>query len=363
MKVCHITSAHNSNDVRIFHRQCVSLANAGYDTYLVAQGQSREEKGVKVIGVGDVPTNRLKRMFFFSRLVIKKALEIDADIYQIHDPELLSFAKQLKRKGKKVIFDSHEFYGYQIMHKSYIPKFLRQLASSFYMRYEAHLCKKIDSVIYVCTVNGKNYFENRAKKSLSVANYIDTDNFPLQKVDKKTDAIIYAGTISATRGITHLAQAAKKAQVKLILCGTCASSNYMAELLKDFPETIDYRGSVDWNELSKLYNSVKIGVSTLLFKGQYAIIDTLPTKVYEYWWAGLPVIISKTHYANDFFNKFKCGICVDPENTDEIAQAIKFLLANPEEAKKLGENGRRVVIDEYNWNIESKKFLDLYKEL
>lgn len=44
IKVCHMTSAHGEEDVRIFHKECVSLAKAGYDTYLVERGESRREK-------------------------------------------------------------------------------------------------------------------------------------------------------------------------------------------------------------------------------------------------------------------------------------------------------------------------------
>ena len=65
MKVCHMTSAHDSDDVRIFQKECVSLAKSGHEVYLVARGQSRNEKNVTVIGVGDAPSGRLKRMFFF----------------------------------------------------------------------------------------------------------------------------------------------------------------------------------------------------------------------------------------------------------------------------------------------------------
>ena len=43
VKVCHMTSAHGEEDVRIFHKECVSLANAGYDVYLVECGESREK--------------------------------------------------------------------------------------------------------------------------------------------------------------------------------------------------------------------------------------------------------------------------------------------------------------------------------
>lgn len=51
IKVCHLTSAHDSDDVRIFQKECVSIAeDASFDVYLIAPGASREEKNVKVTG-------------------------------------------------------------------------------------------------------------------------------------------------------------------------------------------------------------------------------------------------------------------------------------------------------------------------
>ena len=55
MKVCHISSAHAPNDTRIFHKQCASLARAGYDTTFVVKAKDPQsvgettEKGVRVI--------------------------------------------------------------------------------------------------------------------------------------------------------------------------------------------------------------------------------------------------------------------------------------------------------------------------
>ena len=101
MKICHVTSVHISTDVRIFVKECPSLARAGYETFLVAKGQSRDENGIHVIGVGDSPKSRIKRMLFFSKKIYKKSIELDCDIYHLHDPELLRYVKKYKRKGKK----------------------------------------------------------------------------------------------------------------------------------------------------------------------------------------------------------------------------------------------------------------------
>ena len=113
-RVCHFSSAHAPNDTRIFHKQCASLAREGYDVTLVVKAKDSQsvgttvEKGVKVIQVPVDASSRLKRMLFGAKSIYRKALEVDADIYEFHDPELLPYGLRLARKGKKVIFDSHE---------------------------------------------------------------------------------------------------------------------------------------------------------------------------------------------------------------------------------------------------------------
>ena len=70
MKICHMTSAHDSNDSRIFQKECVSIAGDDrFDVYLVAPGESRFEKNVNIIGVGEKPSSRIKRMLSFSKVV------------------------------------------------------------------------------------------------------------------------------------------------------------------------------------------------------------------------------------------------------------------------------------------------------
>src|SRR5690606_690624 len=103
--------------------------------------------------------NRFQRMLFNSYKLYKVAKNIKADIYHIHDPELLPYALLLKKSYNKVVFDSHEFYKIQIQKKEYIPSYLRGIISNFYYYFETYICKRLDAVIAVCTLNGKDYFK------------------------------------------------------------------------------------------------------------------------------------------------------------------------------------------------------------
>ena len=54
---------------------------------------------------------------------------------------------------------------------------------------------------------------------------------------------------------------------------------------------------------------------------------------------------------------------VNPNDSIEIKKAIDYLISNPFEAKKMGENGIKAVKEIYNWSIEEKKLLALYRTL
>ena len=171
-RICHVTSAHQSNDVRIFQKECKSLAKQkSFNVYLVAQGESRKEDNVTVLGIGKKTKGRLGRIFGFSRQIYKRAAGLNADIYHLHDPELLLYARKLKKKDNIVIFDSHENYPEQIAEKKYIPSYLRKIIAFLYKAYETYVVKKIDAVIIPCTTNGKNPFAGRCKKTIFLDNY------------------------------------------------------------------------------------------------------------------------------------------------------------------------------------------------
>lgn len=161
-----------------------------------------------------------------------------------------------------------------------------------------------------------------------------------------------------------LAKAADIAGVKLYLCGSFLNKEYEQEILSGpYSANIQYMGMLNRRQLFHLYARCKIGMSTLLPVGQYPHCDNLSTKICEYMQCCMPVICSSFPYAVHQNMTYNFGICVDPENVDEIASAIRYLLDHPEEARQMGENGRRAVKEKFNWGVEEKKLLALYEEI
>jgi glycosyltransferase involved in cell wall biosynthesis len=92
-------------------------------------------------------------------------------------------------------------------------------------------------------------------------------------------------------------------------------------------------------------------------------LDALPVKMFEYMAAGIPVIASDFPLWREIVLGNQCGLCVDPMDPTAIAKAIDFLVIHPAEARQMGENGRRAVLERYNWSVEQAKLLTYYKNL
>lgn len=363
MRICHMTSAHDSDDVRILKKQCVSLAKKSEnEVYLVAKGDSYTFKNVNIVGIGSFSGGRISRIINVSKEIYKKAIELDADIYQFHDPELLLYARKLKKHGKKVIFDSHEDYKKQILEKTYIPKIVRRFVAVAYGLIENWACKYIDAALFPAE---ENPFAGRVKKCVPIYNTPILDELsPERDFLEKENKACCVGSLTESRGISVLIDACYKANIPLVLGGAFSPSSYEDELKsKESYSIVDYRGVCTREMVKEIYEECLIGTDTILPVGQYDETNNLSTKVYEYMAMGIPYITSDFQYNKHIIDKYKCGIYVDPTDKDAIAEAITFFIKNPEAAEEMGRNGKVLVTEKFSWKNDEERLISLYESI
>lgn len=358
MRVCHMSSAHESHDVRIFLKECVSLSEAGHEVYLVARGKSREEKGVHVIGLGDPKKGRMNRMFIFSHKVFKRALELDCDVYHLHDPELLQYIKPLKKAGKKVIFDSHEDVAAQIMDKPWIPGPMRKFVSMIYHAYETKQVKSADAVVAATRHIGKT-FGKRAKKVVIVNNYprLDDIRFHDTPFSERKRMACYAGVISEIRGKDVMIDAMKDMDAELALAGPWEGEKAPGGSEGNYR----YLGKITRDQVNKLYGRSMCGL--VLYQPARNHYEAQPTKMFEYMAAGLPFVAADYPLWKGITESSGCGICVDPADVYAVREAIKKILNDTDGAQEMGRKGREAAAAKYSWAKEEKRLTGLYEAL
>lgn len=365
VRVVQLTSAHWVFDTRIFHKISKSLAQAGYEVILVARHERDEV--VDGIRIAAVPRTRgrVRRLTVTLRRIYRKALELDGDIYHFHDPELIPVALRLKRAGKHVVYDAHEDLPRTVSYKDYVPCRLRKVAAWAAERFEQFAARKVTAVIGATPLIA-NRFRHLNPRTAVVHNFPILDETGLPPWAQRTSTIAYVGSISRERGIFELLEAMNK----LRNAGECrlALAGWFSPLtLKDEINRLPAAGKTDClgrlspTEVAGLLTRVRIGIAVLHPEPNF--INSKPTKLFEYMCAGIPVVASDFPLWREIIDDAGCGLLVDPLNTNQIAEAIDYLLSHPSEAEELGRNGRAAAERLFSWTTEARTLIALYRDI
>ena len=363
MKICHFTTVHPREDVRIFYKECSSLAEKGYNvTLLVADGKGNETKNnVEIIDIGDYRTSRMKRLFLGRKIMLKKALSLDSDIYHFHDPELLPIGLKLKKKHRKVIYDCHEDVAKQILYKTWLgPLLIRTFLSKAYDKYEKRISKQLDGLVSVIDeiTNKFEVINKITLKNYPVINEIATKQKPIHERQNK---IVYIGSLSKVRGIKDYieAMADVNPEYELILIGKFSSDEFHNECkeLKSW-RRVNYMGFLPLEKAIDVYSNCYLGLSVLHPEKNY--LTSLPTKGFEYMAVGIPTVMSDFDYWRPYFDG--CAVFITPQNPKNLADTINHLIVSTDEYQKLVHNCNEK-IHQYSWENEFDKLLNLYNTI
>jgi glycosyltransferase involved in cell wall biosynthesis len=358
MKIYHISTVHHRFDGRI-KKECESLLKAGFDvSFVVADGKGAQLlSGIPIIDAGFPGKGRIKRFLKGTKLV-RTIIERDKpDILHFHDPELLFLARKMAKKYR-VIYDAHEDLPKQIMTKSYIYPFFRKLVASLAGYVEKRIARKIHGVISVV-----DEIVNRYKKyqpnTILVANYPVINFEETIHFELKNNSIVYAGGVSKVRGAIEMAKVAKELQEPVHIYGRIISETLQKECEQLGDSYARLYGQINQEELFDILKKSSIGLIILHPAPNY--INSSPNKLFEYMACGMAVIASNFPVWKEIIDTHQCGICVNPLDVTETVNAIQKLKNNPEVVIQMGKNGRKAVLEYFNWEVESRKLVEFYK--
>ena len=371
-KFCFFIGTDRHHDEVVIFRQAKTLKEAGYDVSFVVSDDEPDEyiQDIKIIGSGFTPKNYFDRIIKVPIYLKKKLKEIDADIYQTCSVDQIGTSMWLRKNRKKVLFHMREGHPYTLRGKSKLPSFIKELLINIMVFYMRPRLRKFNAVITI-TDDVKKYLEKWGIKRLYVQGnfpYINK-NYTLSYEDylNRDNNIIYFGSIYGISCQEHLLKALEKVNnVGYLLAGKFWGNELYYKKLASMPKwkDVEFIDGFKIEELPQLLsratmsNVLRDFTKTNAPNGSLGII-----KIFESMEAALPIICSDVPLYRKIMNEYKCGILVDPTNSDEIANAIKYLIEHKKEAYKMGQEGRRAVIEKYSWNALSKEYISIVNNI
>lgn len=371
-RVCKVSTVHSPNDQRIFHKQAKSLLNEGWDvSYVVHQGTAEVCEGVNLVSLGEA-NSRPKRWAHLPRSY-KKAIEIDADIYHLHDPELLPVGYMLKlRTNAAVIFDMHEDYiGGKIIegHREWIPPIARPIIAKSLPTVFKWFMKRIDAVVTTTQSMAYEVKKLGANRVKLVQNFPKVQNTVNESeiIDRDHECqLVYVGSLAQNRGIYRMLQTLDGLQnemdIGLWLLGNFVDNKTESRVI-DFIESNELNvrrfGYVEYENIFSILSAADIGFALL---DKTLCEHNTPTKIFEYMLTETPYIGTDAPTIRQFSEEDYARL-VSEGDIQTTMRLITSLFKDRDRIRDMGKEGRQKVKNEYNWEREFGKLLDLYDDV
>lgn len=374
IKVCHFSSVHSIHDTRVFSRECVSLSKY-FDVTLIAIGNfSGQNQGVRIIGIPKAKT-KLERFFGTTFKVFVSAIKTEADLFHIHDAEMLPFAMLLGLLGKKVIYDIHENTKQDILLKPWLKPELKVKAAWLY---DALLKFSNRFVHYIPVVANERFlpiFHVKPKQYSVVQNFADVNEMRKYRVDDRlmlpSNHIFYVGMIKDMYyDFNVLIEAVYQLKQKGFRVFVHAVGYFGANVKHDFEdnrywkevkEQIHFYGKLSMDSAYRISMQCKLGIC--LKNQPEEMLVSHERKFFEYMAVALPSVFCHSNIYTDINEEYKIGEAIDLKSANEMAEAIQKILNNEDTYRLMQANCIKASEEKYNWKSQEEILVDLYNKL
>jgi len=372
-KVFIFSSVHQWNDGRIFYREAKTLTQYfNVELHAVSNFKHKQINGIDVYGLPPwrKPLHRVKTLW----LLWKRISNSNADVYHFHDPELLLLVPLIKLlKRRPIIYDVHEDYPLIILEKEYIPVLLRKLVSWFYKLYEKIVLNFIDRVFYTTRIIGERYLKRIGERAIQINNVPMIEMFkqePLPLIERPFKAV-FLGNMTPIRGIREIINAFSIVHTKypdfcLDLIGPFYREEFKKEIMElilklKLEKVVKIMPPITYDQIVSTLQNYRIGYITYLSYPNNMVC--MPNKIFEYMACGMNIIASNFPNYREVLEQCNCGLLVEPEDVQAIADATLKYIQNNKLSIEMAAKARLAFINQFNWEIEKKKFIQVYHQI
>lgn len=339
---------------------CKAMLKLGYDVILVVLSKNHcISKFDHIFGhtILRVPVSinfGVSRQFSNKLFKIIKTDLKDVDIFHIHSFYALLYeplAFFLKFQKKRFIVQSHS--------SMYSLKNIIHILRLGLLFFSLRLSSKVLTVNPIeHTVLQKKY---KLKNAIAFPNGVDTNTFKNLAMRRIKYSILFVGRLAPEKGLTTLFKAfeiVKKRipNLSLTIIGQGPLDIIVQEALRKFPNNILHLPHVSLDELVKIYNTHEVFILPSS-KEPFGIV------VLESLSCETPVIAPNNCGAALFLKDYDCLKTFVPLNAIDLSKKIFEVINNPELMKIMGTNGRKIVVENFDWDVIGARLAKIYESL
>lgn len=292
-------------------------------------------------------------LYYKSIVALKGALRPNKkNIIYFYGPLFLDSIVPLnyaKRIGYKIVFDVIEDYD---LSNEVSGSFYHHIRSNAANWFSSRIIDLSSGIIVISSHLEKKY-EALTKGEVPIHYMpisVNMDRFPEKpRQSKSTISLLYAGSFSQKDGVHVLLDAFDRlanrfGNVRLILTGSGerkAIKEFFARVeASPYKNRIEFKGYLNDADYYAMLNDVDI---PCMSRVDLAFAHAgFPFKLGEFLATGKPVIASRVSDIDRFLVHGHNAMVVQPGLSEEICEAVEFLINNPESAEAIGMKGREV---------------------
>ena len=242
------------------------------------------------------------------------------------------------------------------------------IAKRLELNFALQLCRRADG-LFVISDSLRSYYISRgvSPQKIHIINmFVDTDRFTVPAPDAEEDYIAYCGTVSKYKdGVDCLIRAfadfhRRYPRYKLYLIGDAESSAEFEELRElaeneGVGETTVFTGRVPADRMPGLLSGAKI--LALARPDNIQARNGFPTKLGEYLATGRPVVVTRVGEIGNFLKDGETCLLAAPDHPAAFAEKLIWAAAHPQEARRIGEQGRKLAFAEFSYRTQTQRAL------